>query len=321
MNSLVAHLTKISPTSTVASCRIAKLLAEELGCEIMHRYDEDKVKAYDVVFVVNSPSAFCEYIDQLVEICRLSDRLIWVMNDYTIYPPTQLRNMLYEADRKLEMWGTLPKLPYAYHGRKTYGNLPRDADHVLNWNALSYSPVPEVCPPSLRPNPGVVYWGAFREYRLNGFNRYFWNVKRDTLPITVSTSLKASDKFARHYPNIGLLGPLVPNLTEQLSLWPATILIEDTMSHSVFCQPPNRFYEALSAGLAIFVDWEASLTLKTAGYEVDPGFVVRSYDDLQARWPNVDVIREIQRRLWTTYDPREELISKLRQILAKEKLL
>lgn len=310
---LVIHLSKIYPTTTTASTKIAQLLSELLQCELMERSDEEKIKDYDNVIIVNSPSAFCTFIEEIVEICQRSHRLIWVMQDYSIYPPTQLRRYLYDTNRQLELWSTLPELPFATN-LLTYGNLPRTATKVFNWNALTYTPIPPE-PPT---KEGLIYWGAYRAFpsmpkkhdRKPLFDKYF---RTKLYPITISTSNTGARKFYEEYgDDLNIVEPLSPLLIQCIQMWQGTIYIEDQFSSMIFCQPANRFYEALSAGIAMFVDSRASGTLRRAGFEVTPELgLVSSAHDIK-----LDAALEIakaQKEAWTKVDHREVLLAQLRE--------
>ena len=322
MKNLVVHMSKITSGVTQASVKVARLLAQELKCEILERENEALTGAYDNVFIVNSPSAFCGFLDQLVTVCEQSKRLIWVMQDYTVYPPTQLREYLYGAKRKLELWGTLPNLPEAYKERKSYGNINFKADHVINWNALGYSYRNMIKPTK----EGIIYWGAFRVMpshttdRWGDFTRYLLG-STVKYPVTISTSAKSIEKFQCNAENdlCDVIGPF-DDLVTDIQAWPATIYIEDVLSHLTFCQPANRFYEALGAGIAIFFDRDSVMTMNKAGFYVKDKWIVHNATGVQALLPQASSIAIEQRAEWEQ-NYHTDLISLLNTILTTEGMI
>lgn len=316
MRNLVVHMSKITSGVTQASVKVAKLLAQELKCEILERENDALTAPYDNVFIVNSPSAFCGFLDQLVSICKMSNRLIWVMQDYTVYPPTQLREYLYGSKRKMELWGTLPTLPEAYRDRKTYGNINFKADHVINWNALGYSYRNMVQPDK----EGIIYWGAFRVMpshttdRWGDFSRYLLGSTVE-YPVTISTSAKSIEKFQNEIENdhVTVIGPF-DNLITDIQAWPATVYIEDVLSHRTFCQPANRFYEALGAGIAIFFDRDSVRTMSMAGFNVKDDWIVNNANGVRRLLPMAGAIAVEQREEWDM-DYNAQMIDHLEVLL------
>lgn len=328
--SLVMHMTPIGHRTTIASTRIATVLAEALDTDIMDRAiekyeDQDfqnhlRTHEYDVVFLVNSPSAFCGFIDDLVAVCGRAKKIVWVMNDYKIYPPTQLRRLLYSRSQKLELWGTLPEIPGRFLNLKAYGNLPRTATRVLNWNALTYMPIPLRAPS----RNGLIYWGAFRHEASRGSEGrrdYFRRFLNDSLA-TISTTKKGQEKFHEICPKAQVIDPL-EDLVWEIQSWPATLYIEDRFSHDVFCQPANRFYEALSARIAIYFERHVAKTLEIAGFTVTKELgLIDDSEELYRRVTRDPIsVAEAQREAWSRVDYRDQLLGLLRFALRDEELI
>lgn len=294
MKIAVVHMTKVSDSVMIASCKIAKYLADKLQCPLVDR-KELLEESYDIMLLVNGPSAFCQFLPELAETVRQTKRVIWVMNDYTIYPPTQVRRVLYEQERKMEMWGTLYELPATFQARVTYGNLPAKVTHYVNWNALTYDV--SFVPPQERPNEGLIYWGSFRMGRFQDFRRYLDPTR---YKVTVSAPAAAQEKFCGDIDyRIETVNPFIPLLPE-IAKWPFTVYIEDGFSHTIFTSPANRFYEACSVGLAIFFDEATVFNLRRAGIEIRPEWIVTEAGDIR---PNqASVIASEQHKLWGAAD-------------------
>ena len=86
---------------------------------------------------------------------------------------------------------------------------------------------------------------------------------------------------------------------KELQEYGCTIYLEDETSNDVYTSPANRFYEALSADLFMFVDDIAAHTLKRAGYEVPPEWVIKTPADIKNVGLPVPVAqRNKQAMLW-----------------------
>lgn len=309
-DTVVIHMTKCKPSSTVASTRIARFIADTLAVPLHDTVDTlCKLKPVRRVILVNGPSAFCEegMLELLGEIVDNCEHFVWCMNDYTIYPPTQVRAVLPTVDR-VSNWSTVPSLEKGtYQTRKTYMRIA-DTNNIkyINWNSLTYKPVP--LPEEYR--GGLFYYGAFRQYRQQDFNEYF--APEATYPIVISTTKQASVKFEDINPNITFIPPFVNNEMPPM----ASLYIEDKESHELYCSPANRFYECLAAGVPIFFDAKCVPTMETAGYDVSP-WKVRDRKHLGAMIElNPREIAKIQRRDWGQRDYVGELTSRLKELAA-----
>jgi hypothetical protein len=94
--------------------------------------------------------------------------------------------------------------------------------------------------------------------------------------------------------------PKLQDVVTDLSHYAATLILEDPYSQRNYTSPPNRFYEALSAGTAMFFTQESVLQFAHAGYHVQP-FVVKSPEELLARLPEASSIAEEQSRWHRDY--------------------
>ena len=87
---------------------------------------------------------------------------------------------------------------------------------------------------------------------------------------------------------------------QDLSKFAATVYIEDQHIHTHYNSPANRFYECLSAGVAMFFDESTSNTMKTAfpgkGDYLFP--VVNSAEEVLEALPTYEQIAHEQRDLF-----------------------
>lgn len=258
MKKLVVHLTNINNTM-IASARIAKYLATLLKCELKCAAN-GRVDKYDVIYLVNGPPAFCNWREELAAMVRKCGTLVFVQNDYTISPPSQVNKVLGERGWRDEKGHYKPP-----HIWTTVESKLRDeeADALVNWNCLTYT---GLTPTIRRTSAGkFIYYGSFRNGREEYFKKYFsnWNRKQ---ALYISCPPRAVEKFTAITGTAAHFVDKFLDLEDSLMDYQYTIYMEDVYSHKNYCHPANRFYECLSAGVIQFVDKNAAATLMRAGY-------------------------------------------------------
>lgn len=300
---IVAHMTECKPGSTIASARVARFIVNTLN-EGVGDSDEDFIlvdtldKAIDawknfneglnVLFIVNGPMAFCDFLPELADLVRRASRVVWVQQDYTINPPavhseavSPFRKVF--ADLKLRpiYWTTIKK------------NVVQPLDAYINWNQLTYDPKP--FPEPIPVLPRLLYYGAFREKRLPAFQKYL--VGADYQVVVSTTPLRAK-KFLALDDNIVIAPPFTDlgNLPEVT----CSLYIEDPKSGIEFHSPANRFYEMLSAGIPIFFDESSIPMLSEANIHVPIHWMVKNKADLYEHMTTIDMrdMRFQQREHW-----------------------
>jgi hypothetical protein len=271
-NSCVVHFIKCSEKSSVASAKIARFIAKLLGVPLIHEIDDFKDSAVfnkDLIFFVNSPFVYCDFRKDFYEMIKVPDqRRVWIQNDYAL----EIR-----APEPI-FWTTIPD--------KFIKN-PKDS--YINWNQLSYIPQDV----NLSRTNGLMYYGAFRKGRLNYFEKY---LKDCLYPCFISTTPKHAPKFKEFNDKIIILKKF-PSLIETISQYSASLYIEDNWSNKHFCSPANRFYECLSAGVAILFDKSCEQTMQIAGYDVSK-YVVDSKEELNMLLKFAPEVAREQVKLW-----------------------
>jgi len=260
-STVVVHMTKVMPNSTVASTRIATFISEQLCCPLLDTTKKIcNAKDAETVILVNGPSAFCEegLLDSLAELVATAKTFVWCSNDYTVYPATQIRTVLDDnPDLRVLSWSATPEWPENFLARQTYMRILKDVRYI-NWNSLTYNPRP--IPDSLQ--SGLLYWGAYRQRRAKEFERFF---ETSMFPVKVSCTRAGGKKFEELDSRIELIPPLTAET------WPAmtTLYIQDDLSSKFYTSPANRFYEALSAGIPMYFQPESATTFERAGFSID----------------------------------------------------
>lgn len=261
-------------------------MADKLDCEL---YDDRAPDVYhDDVFVVNSMGAFSsnEFRHLLADQVRHCKRMIYVQQDYTIHPTSQVQKVLRDERGESHMfpfekgpvlWTTVPSL------------MCKPQDSYVNWNALTYEESFDYV--GFR-TPGLVYWGSYRKGREKYFGEYFDDVNYQVTLLVGKPIFKKFDALnaVRQDPWKSI---------SQLAHYEATVYIEDEKQHGEFHSLANRFYEALSAGLAIFIDKNAVSTFDEEGLYVDPYWVVSSAQDVAHRLPAARQTAARQKAAWS----------------------
>ncbi len=300
-NHRVISFLKCDRRTTVASVRIASFISETLQIPIIDR-DPVTIDPFDTLIIVNGPSAFLPWVEQLAELVEKCKRVIWVMNDYTIYPPTQVRTVFKaRPEIVVETWSAVPKLPLKWEKLAVWVKIPLTATHYINWNRLTYEQLPLDTPTKT----GLFYYGAFREGRRDFFEKY---LDTDLYPVFVSCSLKAQEKFTDLNDQIQLLTPWTA--PSDLQQFQATLYMHDEFSSEFYTSPANRFYECLGAGIAQLFESSTVGAMREAGYDISP-YIVSSPELLSARLAEWNVIRQEQVKRWSADyrgQLREELI-------------
>lgn len=146
---------------------------------------------------------------------------------------------------------------------------------LVNWNVLTYVPQE---PTGIERDPRLFYYGTFRPGRDRVFDRYF-NALGDRLVIS-ATKAQEARRYRERYPSAEVMGRLA-NVFEGLGRYQATLLFEDDYATRNYCSPPNRFYEALSAGTAMIFDPTSVAMFACAGYDIRPYVALRPEQALE----------------------------------------
>lgn len=151
----------------------------------------------------------------------------------------------------------------------------------ININQASYDPMD-----MLPLGEGFIYWGSFRKNRTRYFDKYFHT---EAYKVNVSASNRSHDKFSEYYNYRPLDKISVPS---DLRKFAFTVYMRDL--HQPKQCPANRFYEAISAGLAMFFDEEC---LMDFGPDVNPWVVscpkdILKYDLEQVRQQQANLFRK-----------------------------
>jgi hypothetical protein len=238
---------------------------------------------YDTIYLVSGAFGFCSFRQFIIGAVQRCKRLVYVQNDFTCPPPSQIKRLLPSVPVK-ERWCNIPRFD-----KDDGSGFPQETTYV-NWNQLTWDPQPLVKPTV----PGLMYYGAMREGRRKYFDKYF---ETDLYPVTVSCSARAMKKWHEEYPTVDT-EPLFDSFYD-LQEYTATLYIEDELTHTQFNSPANRFYEAVSAGVPMLFDKKSVGTFEKAGISVyDNGWIVDGPDDVRDALDRSHEIQVAQRAAW-----------------------
>jgi hypothetical protein len=289
MNSIIFSFIPATETSMVASTKVARFVRDELEIPLVWDETIGEHRDLDVLLIVNGAYAFCKHLEPLSHAIRGAKQIVWIQQDYSIVPPindgmatSPFRKAF--VDRKAEgkshlnFWTTCEN-----ESKKT------PLSHHINWNCLSMQKQVK----RKQRNDQLVYYGSFRQGRLEAFHRFFKEPKCD---ITISCP---NSKFQKAYvsPRIKHVGP-PEDLIDWLSHFGLGLYLEDRKSHSEFHSPPNRFYEMLSASLPMIFQEEAGFTLRKAGYKEVEKYAVNNATAVARKKDIREVIGKEQSAAW-----------------------
>ena len=272
---------KMAKISTIASCKIARYLADYFGCEL-YGTDEERPPLrldHDIVLYVGYPPVFAPlwWHKHTVDLILQCKKWVYCENDYNPnVTPTSLINTtlgkmgLPRFNKQTTLrWTTLPD------------RLQAEGSCYVNWNMLTYTPFAPVEPTE----EALCYWGAPRPDRMKYFKRFLSDTPYKSVINTTSPGRrKMQESTIRPTEFISEFKDL-----RVMQKYSAVLYIEDEYSHAHYCSPANRFYEALSLGRPIIFDKNCIKTFDQAGFEISP-FVASNKDEvfeLMGRLPEI----------------------------------
>lgn len=283
---------RITADSAVASNRIAKYLAEKFPSKLIDTQEECRPKIYDAVLIVNAPGLYCDFIPEIVSLCRANRRFFYITNDYSIRLFSQL-NFIKEKDFT------------RVANFENYDEWPNHA--YVNWNQLTFTPG---IPVGEKVYHGLFYYGSYREDREADFKKYF---STEDYKVHISCpSVKGLRKFVGLNKNISAFQRVTAS---QFPAFSDTIYIEDEANHKFYHSPANRFYECLTSGICIHVDSACRKTFETAGLNMND-FYVSGPRDLRDRLGNKALLQKQRELFYDGKNYRDKLDEEVKNVLA-----
>lgn len=261
-------MSKEDKPNPVSSVRIAWYLQSQLSFDaVWHAYDPapELPNVIDELWFVCSSWAYLDdaFRQRTLEIFPLANRVIWCNNDYNV--PFHAYH-LGRIKPRSKIFALATSRPIA----ERFG-----MSMTLDWNRLTYQPVS--APPIKDRLSRIYYFGSYRANRIRTFDQYLpaWG----NLATVSAANGKDRKRFAERYPTIEVTDRS-KNIADELTKYAATPILEDPYSHRTFVSPPNRFYEALSAGTAMFFEPEVTDIWKEYGYDVRPFIIPEDRRDI-----------------------------------------
>jgi hypothetical protein len=164
---------------------------------------------------------------------------------------------------------------------------------LVNWNVLTYHPRELDLPY----RQDFLYYGTVRPSRVKQFEKFFPGLGEH---LTISaTKTREGRWFKELCPLANIIGKSA-DITTELGCHVATMILEDPYSYRNFTCPPNRFYEALSVGTAMFFMPDSVPNFDKAGFDIRP-FVVKGPEDAVTRLTEAEDVAKDQRRWHADY--------------------
>lgn len=281
MNEAIINFFPITKTSIIASNRIALYLQKALECDLIDCRKSIQKTQYDRLWIVNGNPNWSDFVYEAQHLVAKAKEIIWIGNDYAIpiWSPVRKKNFVVMAAYEKSPKSRVTQ-PFFY----------------VNWNQLTFT---RIFPEKFK-HSGLAYYGAYREDRENYFRKYFTT---DAYPVWINPSGK-EDPWKALSPNINFWRSA--DLVSGLSNFEATLYIEDERSHTIYCSPANRFYEALGSGILMLFDKSAQGTFHKAGITIDP-WIVDTPGDVARALKNREKLLQLQHQRLLSQDYIGEL--------------
>jgi len=281
MKYAIVNFTKLTPTSLIASNRIATHLKTVIPESVMIDRKEacNPKRQYDYIILINGNFGFCDFREEIIALCRNNKRFIWAGNDYAIRIPSQLKKCMDD----LTYW-------CAYDMDKDDGTMTSEYKYV-NWNALTYQPLDHQPPKTFG---GLMYYGAYRAGREKYFEEYLGEGVDYDVYISASSKPNAK-KFFRLNPKAKFFEGRPPYLLETISAFKNTIYIEDEKTHQLYCSPANRFYEAVSSDVFLLFDHKCLPTFERAEIGITE-YLVAGREEVEDKLKHRNELHQRQRK-------------------------
>jgi len=293
---------KATPDSRVATSRIARFISKIIDAPIYATGKEIAPLAVDMLVLVNGTTTFCSFLPEVARAVANSRHIVYVQNDYLIPTPSKNSTGLtpYRAVWRERAKNGLPDMDILTTIKDNAWRTPHSA--YVNWNQLTYAPLH--LSTRTKREKSLLYYGSFREPRKEAFDRYFLN---PTIPTTVASNAR---KFLE-YGNIFSVPAIDESVfLDTLARYAMGLYIEDPRSHRQFHSPANRFYEMLSAGMALVFQEESVYNLREAGFDVSEWTAYPSELPRMVKYSRD--IALTQRRLWGGIDYAGELRTRVK---------
>ncbi|MBU6232143.1 hypothetical protein KGP36_05870 [Patescibacteria group bacterium] len=349
----VVHLTTVAG-SMQASARLARFLADTIGVALVDDADSmfnfirsTPCPAYgerDLTLIfVNGPIAFCGYRDEMgSEMLPRTQRVYWVSQDYTItMPPNQAYSRPTKAETPfraefhkiphVHLWSTCQDVLQRRQQKRVPGY---ELDEYVNWNALTYAPMPATPAIGGPIYPHLLYYGALRAGRTARLGQFFGGVS-DRVSISASNLNKnTAAQWRELAPQARITEPLkgvatytptngnkwgAQRLTQTIAMHRHSLYVADEESNTAFHSLANRFYEVLSTPYTVlWLDAAGARTYEQAGLRDWEQFTVGDGHGLSVQLSlpakNLRSLAAQQRKLWLATDPFKILRDRVKQL-------
>lgn len=300
---IIINSSKYSSTSVAASTRNAKILSDELNIPMISTYEEcEQLNASDYhCFIVVGSMFYPETarIERWIRSHRGKPNIVWINNEYRTTPNSEYYRLMKD-----------------YHSiiianTESIKSNRHDEFHLVNLNALMFHGANEIIHKEL----DHIYFGTYRPGRRLYFQKYF----KDNL-FHIASNKKNLKQF---YQLAAADGKWLNTLNfeprkESLNLFRFSLYLEDEHTHENYHHLANRFYECLNCNVVQFFDVSCMNTITQSNFEVDPYFIVSSFEEYEQRATDWEALyeRQLGDQVWfaTARKEKEEALQMIDSI-------
>lgn len=236
------------------------LKTQNFSCDLLFSNLPVYLKKYDII-IFSYASFYFDFkkFEILINHQDSNCKYGWLVNEYNLSPNSYFKNLLSFCI------SNFPKETKQITSNQLHINLNTwlyNTKEIINKNKYN-----------------LIYYGTFRPNREKYFKKYLKSKE-----IYLSTSNKNQKKFK----DIGCTPTFIDKLNwesnkETLSLFKASLYIEDEFTHDNFNNLSNRFYESLYCKNALFFDKSCLNTIKKSKNKIDSFFIVESLEEIQEK--------------------------------------
>lgn len=252
---------------------IIRYLAEHIPNTVLLDDDFDKFRDNDIDNIIIAYGTFYASFKPIIRFLeRYKDkRFFYIVNEYGLVPNGDVYKFLIKHNYEL-----IASYDKSCIGAKHWIDM-----HSINLHCFVYQDIKNL-PLFEQRRKNLIYWGRFREDRINYFKQYFND-------IDISTSAKNISLFQNLNQNINIISTVGFNEFSLLTNYKYTLYIEDKYTHNHYCYLATRFYESLAMKLIIFFDKNLKHTIELSGYKIPEFYFVGSRKEIGEKIKQIEL--------------------------------
>lgn len=263
----------------VATTRICKIVADTLKVPMISNKTDAEMFAddYDIILLKTGVMLFCDFRERMLDMLEKAKKVIVLDNDYAFKIDSRVRKII--AGKTITWNSAESTSPNSLY---------------INWNRVGWLPVKHF----KHTHKGLFYYGSCRKDREEDFVKYMGSKK---YPVLLSCDKRNMEQYSKIIPAKEVTFFARWSHPKHLTAFDHAMYIEDETSHTLFTSPAQRFYEYVSAGLAVIIDSKCETTFEKAGLPKFKQFMVSNSDEV-AEIIKRDDGRKLAKKQMRTWD-------------------